>query len=1338
MSKPDSTTGSCGCCTGLAPIATESNRPGRPAIAYRLGTYTEFFARMRAQIASPTLLASPPVSGPWSIAALSTRSKDDPAIALLDAWAVVLDVLTFYQERVANEGYLRTATERQSVLELAREIGYELNPGVAASTFLSFLIEDVIGTPISAPIPQSPRTPSVATQGASTYNASIVLLDTGTQVQSVPPQGSLPQTFETASPLQARTAWNLMLPRLTRFADLALTASGQLVIIDIRTSFAVGASTVLLTPDQCYLLNPSTPAVPASGVNALLVDHLFFDSANTAIPSGDLLMLVGVNSSSQTTTAFLQARTVTVDASVGQTRVDFTDTPLDPSFNLKTFPYTSVPGTPQPLNQATVQKLILSGSISESDLQALVRISNWDPALLTSMVNGEPETAGTGAEGAYTFASEASFFGHNAPLWDSLPDPAKSQRSDPYPVDWDAIHNGAGPYVSQNSQGRPYTGSTVYLERSFPLLPGSLAAIEPSAGSLLGLEVSAVADKSLADYNLSGKSTGLTLSRLDNQPILHLAAPSVAVLANGSVVAFASANGSIYQTRSSSAASGEPVLRAAGSYRNPPAVITNGQTRVFATDADGFLYYFGEQANPTLPWTPPTYMGFGYRGTPTVLTAPPNTPFSNAIDVFVSSTDGWLVHFWNNAGLWSGPEFLAGPGSIASGTSPCAVGRGPSTLEVFFINPSGILMHVGKSNADPWWGPAQVIAGQSVPLAGSPTVALKGPSNRPGENNIDVFAHSAKGNLYHAWFLLGPGWSIEEDRGAPGKDIQFTGSPSFVDDGPSPLEVFSIASDGNLYHSWWSTNWFGPSLLGGNGQLFGSPSAIAIGQSQLQVTASSIDGTIYLFVYNGGWHAPVVLGGGLEYYTRSSTLHFNSQQRIFAQPPIKDNLFAGVTSIMLNGFVPGLTIGQAIAITGERADAADVIASEIILLSGIAHHGGFTELQIASPGLQYSYIRSTMTLNANTTLATNGATIPVAEILGGGDATRANQSFTLSRTPLTYVPAATASGSQSTLTIRVNDLLWNEAPSLYGLGPSDRCYITRESDDGKVTVTFGDGIAGARLPSGQNNVSARYRTGIGLAGNIAAGTLSILQSRPPGLRSVNNVLPASGGANPQVLADARTNAPRTVLTIDRIVSASDYEDFSATFAGIGKAQALLLPLQSVDFQVIHITISGGQGAPVDPTSDLFTSLRYAIDSVRDLTPYVHIASYQPALFDLSAALILDPKYIAAYVLAAAGSAVADHFSFSNRAFAQPVLAAEAIAALQAVPGVVAVEMQALFRTDAAPPPTANQVLPVLTARGAGLPAGASQATAASIFAAVLPAELLLLNPIGLKLTEKKA
>ena len=70
-------------------------------------------------------------------------------------------MLTFYQERIANEGYLRTATERRSILELARLIGYRLRPGVSASVFLAFTIEDGF----DAEIPRGTRANSMAGQG---------------------------------------------------------------------------------------------------------------------------------------------------------------------------------------------------------------------------------------------------------------------------------------------------------------------------------------------------------------------------------------------------------------------------------------------------------------------------------------------------------------------------------------------------------------------------------------------------------------------------------------------------------------------------------------------------------------------------------------------------------------------------------------------------------------------------------------------------------------------------------------------------------------------------------------------------------------------------------------------------------------------------------------------------------------------------------------------------------------------------------------------------------------------------------------------------------------------
>jgi hypothetical protein len=93
------------------------------------------------------------------------------AIALLDGWATVGDVLTFYQERIANEGYLRTATERRSILELARLVGYKLRP-VSLRLFISLT-----------------RWTILRSSGRDSRRA---------RSQSIPNPGETPQSFETS------------------------------------------------------------------------------------------------------------------------------------------------------------------------------------------------------------------------------------------------------------------------------------------------------------------------------------------------------------------------------------------------------------------------------------------------------------------------------------------------------------------------------------------------------------------------------------------------------------------------------------------------------------------------------------------------------------------------------------------------------------------------------------------------------------------------------------------------------------------------------------------------------------------------------------------------------------------------------------------------------------------------------------------------------------------------------------------------------------------------------------------------------------------------------------
>ncbi len=121
----------CGCCAGTTAQtpATIDNRPGLPSIAFGPASIRSLRLRCWPRLSSQD---RPALRG------LRTRENDDFTIALLDAFASMADVLTFYSERIANEAYLRTATERRSVLELARAISYELAPGVAADVLLAF------------------------------------------------------------------------------------------------------------------------------------------------------------------------------------------------------------------------------------------------------------------------------------------------------------------------------------------------------------------------------------------------------------------------------------------------------------------------------------------------------------------------------------------------------------------------------------------------------------------------------------------------------------------------------------------------------------------------------------------------------------------------------------------------------------------------------------------------------------------------------------------------------------------------------------------------------------------------------------------------------------------------------------------------------------------------------------------------------------------------------------------------------------------------------------------------------------------------------------------------
>jgi hypothetical protein len=440
--------------------------------------------------------------------------------------------------------------------------------------------------------------------------------------------------------------------------------------------------------------------------------------------------------------------------------------------------------------------------------------------------------------------------------------------------------------------------------------------------------------------------------------------------------------------------------------------------------------------------------------------------------------------------------------------------------------------------------------------------------------------------------------------------------------------------------------------------------------------------------------------------------------RVFGQPePLElapDPAAVAITgrAITLDRVIGGLIAGQAIVVTGSDATTGEVV-SEVATLAS-SSPGDTTELVLATP-LVHSYVPATLTLHANVVLATQGQS--TSEILGSGNASLAFQKFALKQKPLTFVAAPTPSGAESTLVVRVNRIAWTEVPSLHGRGPDERVFVTRIDDDGSVLVQFGDGVTGARVPSGAENVTASYRVGLGAEGLVDAGQISLLMTRPLGLDGVVNPLASSGAADPESIDRARAHAPLTVRTLGRIVSLVDFESFAGAFAGIGKAQATLVWNGQRD--VVHLTLGGVGGAPVAASSSLLSNLRAAIDAARQTDRLVQIDSYTALRFQLEARVTIASNYLASDVLPRAALALSDAFAFDARELGGSVAKSQVLAILQDVEGVVAIDLDALHLVGAA-----RSLETVLRARRATFAAGG-----------IAPAELLLLATEAVVLLE---
>lgn len=496
----------------LTPLSV-SNRSGLDRLRYRVGTHSAFLASMRAALSRRGLLL---------LGRLTSDTGDDPAVALLDAWATVADVLTFYQERIANEGYLRTATEHRSLVELARLVGYVPRPGVAASVHLAYTVESAAPS-----LPDHVRTTSGTKEPSVTIPA-------GARVQSIPGPGELPQTFETSEELDARASWNKLKPRLTRPQRITPdnvdmlktvyfegTATGlkpnDVVMFDFQNSagpryrrIAVVHDPDLANKRTMVTLQPKPLQEEVEQALESSIQRLTSEGAQQPIKTGKIKREI-LDELKHTITACVPpqerlaelSKKVTVlehrakELRTGETR----EWMLDLSATLsKTIKKDRGDGTE---DEESVQPVVLDrqpadGPVSELVYAALTASSLpkdeglSDHLPQTRFEEAHPVTV-------YAFRVKASLFGHNAPKEPiELNGNTKVMKFDEWQVD-----------------AADKTPNTVYLDASYDkITPNSWVILEYSPqGIVVPMRVSTVGTgMSRASYGITGKTSKLVLS----------------------------------------------------------------------------------------------------------------------------------------------------------------------------------------------------------------------------------------------------------------------------------------------------------------------------------------------------------------------------------------------------------------------------------------------------------------------------------------------------------------------------------------------------------------------------------------------------------------------------------------------------------------------------------------------------------------------------------------------------------------------------------------------------------------------------------------------------------
>ncbi|MFF8353366.1 putative baseplate assembly protein [Streptomyces chartreusis] len=1158
-------TDDCGCggaCRGghderLAP-APVHNPPGRTALDYRVGEYGSFRAALLDRLASP---AYPALRG------LTVRTPDDPAVGLLEATAVLGDLLTFHSERIADEAYIRTANEHRSLVLLGRLVGHRPRPGVAAATHLAYTLE------------RDPRAEALP-----------VLIPRGARSHSVPASADEQSlTFETSRDLTARWDWNELKVRRRR-PSLVTPAD-----LERRSElFVEGTANSLQTGDQLLFVFGEQ----AGGERKLL------PVAKARVDREDEITAISLPKSAPPTLKEL----------VDEVR-RWTAAPVAPGEP------GDEPPTPEVPNPRPVSRLI-----EDFEDQVLAPLREdldgiRSPERLAARLAEPVARLGEAQVLAEPYADVAAWFEQLEAVLAELAERALE----------------LAPAQSDDSSAAP---RGLVAQSPAPSDSGAArtAALEALGAVLPALRASAPAPRSGTGSRRPGTDTARLLSALN---------PSL---------------GTLYPAWRTAAAPGTPqllrellamrVTAAPFGATAPLKPVQDDRGRVIRTadwpltgavlasmrvvyDTSGrtpvraeFQYVEGsssDQRAENLPVAQPLTFPLG----------------SGQVELSVRSGQDRDLNWLNRR-----PTDSQDPGVTARFQS----GLPQRTFFVSRPDDEG-LVHVGVHNG----------TSVQVPL-------------RPGANE----------QITHGEYEI----SLKYTVGTTEPNVEVV-----IASKPEPLNRRVLQLDtvhtGITVGSWVAIQ------RPAKGALDGIP-----GDAKLAFVTTQVVSARTAAYSNYG-----ITGRGTELtladpwldefdvllsHIRDTTVHAAGEPLRLADEPLGEDVHGN--EIELAELYDGLRPGRTLMVSGERSDipgTAGVKATEVVVISAaepavdpqLPGDHVHTRLTLTAD-LAHRYRRETVKVLGNVVEATHGESRE--EAIGSGDSDRVNQTFALWQSPLTWLADDNPLGATPVLEIRVDGVLWHEVDSLAGRSPGERVFITGSTADGRTTVTFGDGINGARLPSGHENIRARYRFGTGRAANVAADRVTQPLTRPLGVTQVTNPRPAKGGADADGPGLTRRTIPLAVSALDRLVSESDYEDFARSRAGIGRAAAR--ELFDGRRRVLHVTVAGTDDVPIDGDSDTLRALRGALTEYGDLNLPVRVDVRELVLLLVAAKVKVAPDHAWEFVEPRLRQALLARLGYEGRELGRPARLSDVLATAHSVPGVDYVDVDVFTGVPASATP----------------------------------------------------